>query len=247
MTLEEIREAIKGSKKLPKCVSVYDRLFKLIKDGEFDENNKLPTEPELAKIMGVSRMTLRQALALLQDDGIIKNIHGKGNFIMNRESRYDKGLEVLEHPVYSSLNVNIDEVEIEFKIEPATDYTTKVLKRQSPIVIFVDRWYKYKGEGIAYSFSIIPVETITEENINLNDKNELLKFLEETSYNKAKHSTLKVNFSSAGNFTAMKYTIEKNAKCWLLEEAVYIKNDYPLVHHKHYISTDYGHMIIERK
>lgn len=247
MTLEEIREAIKGSKKLPKCVAVYDKLFKLIKDGEFDDEGKLPAEPELAKIMGVSRMTLRQALSLLKDDGVIKNIHGKGNFITNKESCYEKGLEVLEHPVYSSLNVNIDEVEIEFRIEPASDYTTKVLGRNSPVVIFVDRWYKSNGEGVAYSFSLIPIESITEEGINLKDKDELLEFLEKTSYTKAKHSTLKINFSQAGNFTAMKYTIAKNNLCWLLEEIIYLKNDYPLVHHKHYISTEHSHLLIERK
>lgn len=247
MTLEEIRKAIKGSKKLPKCVAVYDRLFKLIKDGEFDESGKLPTEPELAKMMEVSRMTLRQALALLQEDGIIKNYHGKGNFITQPHSCYVKGLETLQHPIYLSLDVEVDEVEIEFRIEPPSDYTTKVLGRKSPVVIFVDRWYKSKGEGVAYTLSFIPIETITEEKIDLADKNSLLKFLDETSYQKAKHSTLNINFSVAGNFTSMKYTIAKNSKCWLLDEGVYIKAEYPLVHHKHYLPIENSHISIERK
>lgn len=247
MTLKEIREAIKGSKRLPKCVAVYDKLFKLIKEGEFDEDNKLPTEPELARIMGVSRMTLRQALALLQEDGVIKNIHGKGNFITQKQSKYDKGLETLEHPIYSAIDLEIDEVEIEFRIEPPSDYTTEVLGRKSPVVIFIDRWYKHKGEGVAYSLSFIPIETITEEKIDLNDKNSLLNFLEKSSYEKAKHSTLNINFSTAGNFTSMKYTIAQNNRCWLLEEKVFIKRDYPLVHHKHYIPMEHGHISIERK
>ena len=247
MTLEEIRKAIKGSKKLPKCVAVYDRLFKLIKDGEFDESGKLPTEPELAKMMEVSRMTLRQALALLQEDGIIKNYHGKGNFITQPQSCYAKGLETLQHPIYSALDVEVDEVEIEFRIEPPSDYTAKVLGRKSPVVVFVDRWYKSKGEGVAYTLSFIPIETITEENIDLADKNSLLKFLEETSYQKAKHSTLNINFSVAGNFTSMKYTIAKNSKSWLLDEGVYIKSEYPLVHHKHYLPMENSHISIERK
>ena len=52
--------------------SVYDKLYKMIIDGEYPLNSKLPSEPELAKSFGVSRMTLRQALALLQDDGLVK-------------------------------------------------------------------------------------------------------------------------------------------------------------------------------
>lgn len=247
MTLEEIREAIKGSKKLPKCVAVYDKLFKLIKDGEFDDTGKLPTEPELAKIMGVSRMTLRQALALLQEDGVIKNMHGKGNFITQPQNRYGKGLETLQHPVYAALNSEIDEIELEFRIEPPSDYTTKVLGRKSTAVVFVDRWFKSKGKGVAYTLSFIPIETVTEEKIDLADKNSILKFLEETSYQRAKHSTIKINFSVAGNFTSMKYTIAKNGKSWLLEEKVYIKADFPLVHHKHYLPMENTHLNIERK
>lgn len=247
MTLEEIREAIKGSKKLPKCVAVYNKLFKLINDGEFDEDNRLPTEPDLAKIMGVSRMTLRQALALLQEDGVIRNIHGKGNFITQKQNRYDRGLERLEHPVYTSLDSEINEVEIEFRIEPPSDYTTKILKRKSPVVIFIDRWYKYKGECLAYTLSFLPIETVTEEKIDLNDKNSLLEFLEKTAYQKAKHSTLNVNFSTAGNFTSMKYTIAKSRKCWLIEEKLFIKSNTPFVHHKHYIPMENGHINIERK
>lgn len=247
MKVDEVRQAIKGTKKLPKCVAVYDKLFKLINDGEFDEDNKLPSEPELAKIMGVSRMTLRQALALLQDDGIVKNIHGKGNFITKINVTVEKGLETLEHPVYSSLDREVDEVEMEFKIEPPSDYTTKVLERKSPAVVFVDRWYKLENEGIAYTLSMIPIETIVEEKIDLSDKKQILEFLEKTSYKKAKHSTLKVTFSGAGNFTAMKYTIAKNTKCFLLEEVLYIKKGVPIVHHKHYLPMEYSHIVIERK
>lgn len=36
--------------------SVYDKLYKMIIDGEYPLNTKLPSEPELAKSFGVSRM-----------------------------------------------------------------------------------------------------------------------------------------------------------------------------------------------
>ena len=45
----------------------------------------------------------------------------------------------------------------------------------------------------------------------------------------------------------MKYTIAKNGKSWLLEEKVYIKADFPLVHHKHYLPMENTHLNIERK
>ena len=197
--------------------------------------------------MGVSRTTLRQALAFLQEDGIIKNVHGKGNFVMKSGIKLEKGLEVLEHPVYSSVTEKIDEVEFEFKIEPSSDYTTKVLERKTPVVIFADRWYKSEGKTVAYTLSIIPVETISEEGIDLLDKNQLLNYLEETVYKKAKHSSIKINFSEAGNVSAMKYVVSKSERFYLLAETVHVKNKYPVLYNKHYIPMENGYILIDRK
>lgn len=244
---EKIKQLVNGEKKIPRCVEVYNKLFEMIKDGEFIKDSRLPTEPELAKAMGVSRTTLRQALAFLQEDGIIKNVHGKGNFVMKSGAKLEKGLEVLEHPVYSAVTEEIDEVEFEFKIEPSSDYTEKVLERKTPVVIFADRWYKSKGKVTAYTFSIIPVETISEEGINLSEKQELLDYLEKTVYEKAKHSSLKINFSEAGNVSAMKYVVSKSERFYLLAEAVHIKNKYPVLYNKHYIPVENGYILIDRK
>lgn len=80
-------------------VAVYNKLFKLINDGDFPDNSRLPSEPELAKKLGVSRTTLRQALSLLQDDGLIKNIRGKGNYILKEKPIKNSGLEKICHIV----------------------------------------------------------------------------------------------------------------------------------------------------
>lgn len=235
-----------GNKKLPRCVAVYDKLYEKIKEGEFSMINQLPSEPELAKIMGVSRMTLRQALALLQEDGIVKNIRGKGNFIIRNEVSQEKGLESLEHPIYISISEKIDKVELEFKIEPATDYTSKVLERKTPVIIFVDRWYKSKDKIVAYTLTTIPIETVVENKIDLNKKEELVNFLEKKVYEEASYSNIKLNFSSAGNFSSMK-NISDSKKFYLLGEGVYHKNKYPVIYNKHYIPIEYGNISIERK
>lgn len=241
------RQPVNGNKKVPRCVAIYNKLFDMIKDGEFSEIDRLPTEPELAKYMGVSRTTLRQSLEFLRDDGIIKNVWGKGNFIIRSEIDRKEGIETLSNPVPVSLEEKIEEIEFEFTLELSTKYTTKVLKRESPVVIFADRWYKSKGRTIAYTLSVIPIETIANEEIDLKDKSNLLNYLENTLYNKASNSSIKFSLSSAGNISAVKYIVSESDKFYLMAETVYSNGEYPVVHNKHYIPVEYGDIIINRK
>jgi len=48
---------------------------------DLDTNDPIPGERALAERFGTSRVTIRQALALLQDDGLIYTVHGAGSFV----------------------------------------------------------------------------------------------------------------------------------------------------------------------
>ncbi len=74
-----------------------------------------------------------------------------------------------------------------------------------------------------------------------------MDYLEDTVYKKAKYSSLKLNFSEAGNVSAMKYTVSKSERFYLLAEIIRIKNKYPVLYNKHYIPVEYGSIIIDRR
>ena len=59
---------------------VADDLRRAIDAGEF-EGGQLPSEPELARRMGISRATLRQAITELEEAGLVRRRHGKGTFV----------------------------------------------------------------------------------------------------------------------------------------------------------------------
>ena len=114
-----------------KHVRVYDQLYRMIQEGVYPPGTQLPSEPELASRMGVSRMTLRRALSLLIDDGLVKNIRGKGNFIRCQESLSDPdrhGLETLGNPVYFCCKDQPDSLEMEFRLEPPLQAHRRKLK-----------------------------------------------------------------------------------------------------------------------
>ncbi|WP_127837018.1 GntR family transcriptional regulator [Clostridium prolinivorans] len=218
-----------------KFLTVYNKLFKMISEGEFPEGSRLPSEPELAKLMGVSRTTLRQALSLLQDDGIVKNIRGKGNFII--KSNFDKpfGLETIGHPIYKCLTDTIDDVKMKMHLEAATDYINKTLGKKTPVVVVIDRWYKSQGNTAAYSFTLIPIETISKFNVDLNNQNEILEFLEKKIYELCTNALIDIKYSTAGNFSAKVSPISKENHFYLIQEAIYENSEFPIVHNKHYL------------
>ena len=52
--------------------------------GEFAPGDRLPGEPELARSLGVSRSSLRAAIALLEQDGLVRRLHGSGTYVTDR-------------------------------------------------------------------------------------------------------------------------------------------------------------------
>ncbi len=60
---------------------VKSALLTFIRKNELKRNDQLPSEAQLASILGVSRNTLREAYISLESDGVIVRRHGIGTFI----------------------------------------------------------------------------------------------------------------------------------------------------------------------
>ena len=65
---------------LPAYQQISNDIILRISQKEWNIEDKLPTEAELAAEYGVSRVTLRQAMAQLERDGIICKFQGKRGF-----------------------------------------------------------------------------------------------------------------------------------------------------------------------
>lgn len=73
---------------------VIESIKKDVETGKYKENEKLPSEFELAKQLGVSRATLREALRVLEEDNVITRRHGVGTFV-NPKPLFTSGIEQL--------------------------------------------------------------------------------------------------------------------------------------------------------
>jgi GntR family transcriptional regulator len=60
---------------------VRDGLLATIEERGLRAGEQIPTEAELGALFGVSRSTVREALRLLERDGVIRTEHGRGRFL----------------------------------------------------------------------------------------------------------------------------------------------------------------------
>ncbi|GAB2530145.1 GntR family transcriptional regulator [Paramicrobacterium agarici] len=60
---------------------ISDRFRSRIASGEWPANYRLKSEPELSRELGVSRGTLRRAMTTLIEEGLLKQVRGRGTFV----------------------------------------------------------------------------------------------------------------------------------------------------------------------
>lgn len=65
----------------PLYLKTFERIKAEIRKGTYQKGDILPSERALMDTLGVSRVTIRQALKMLSDAGIISKVRGKGSII----------------------------------------------------------------------------------------------------------------------------------------------------------------------
>lgn len=75
-----------------KDVKVYQQVIEQIKDmiksGDLQPGDRLPSERDLVERLQVSRTSIREALSALQIIGLVESRHGEGNFIREKLEAY---------------------------------------------------------------------------------------------------------------------------------------------------------------
>lgn len=76
---------------VPLYTQIKEILRARILDGSYQPHQQMPSESEMMATFEVSRITVRQALNDLQNEGLIFRIHGKGTFVSKPKAFQDLG------------------------------------------------------------------------------------------------------------------------------------------------------------
>jgi GntR family transcriptional regulator len=81
-----MQTAYGGARARPRLlsVSVQDELRQRIDQGRLPAGSRLPSEPDLAAELQVSRATLREALRALDEEGLLRRRQGSGTYVADR-------------------------------------------------------------------------------------------------------------------------------------------------------------------
>ncbi len=95
---EDMSQLIQPVRPTKVSSQVAEQIIRLIKEGVFKVGERLPSEKELAELMGVSRASVREALAALEAVGLVEAKVGRGNFVRRSptEDEETEPLVVLE-------------------------------------------------------------------------------------------------------------------------------------------------------
>jgi GntR family transcriptional regulator len=112
-------EAQPGS---PLRVAVYSRIAEAIRNNLLTPGSMLPTENELGADMKVSRTVVREALMLLEEDGLIRARRGVGRFVADTLPRI--GIERIRpfEEVLGGPGQHIEIKRIQRELQPASEF-----------------------------------------------------------------------------------------------------------------------------
>ncbi len=176
---------------LPAYIEVYNSLYSDIVNNVYLEGDQLPSENALSEKYGVSRNTLRQALAILCEDGLVIKSQGKGTTIARREDSRMSGQIV--NPMTNMCKSSIDDVELHYNYAPPTDIArAKLGLSKSEIVLAGTNIYKSDHVVVGYSFTQIPASAFEALDVDISDSSILEELIEHKIFDASSKGNLTV-------------------------------------------------------
>lgn len=141
---------------------------------------RLPSEPALAKKLGVSRATLREAMRTFETQGLIRRRQGAGTFVVGQVAVLESGLEVLESLETIARRMNLEVTVSDLHVDRiyADQELAEGLKLPlASRLVNIRRVVRAEGRPVAYLVDTLPENVLKPEDIPGNFNGSVLDFL----------------------------------------------------------------------
>ncbi|MEO0541803.1 MAG: GntR family transcriptional regulator [Cyanobacteria bacterium P01_A01_bin.105] len=132
----------------PLHISISEKLRQQIDQGQYQPGEKLPSEHQLMDLFDVSRITVRQAISNLINQGLVQSQQGKGVFVTPQKKvsySLSSPLVLLEDDL-AQKGVTLTLENLTFKkVQPPADVATVLQLRKRQTALFQEKLLKMDG------------------------------------------------------------------------------------------------------
>lgn len=181
---------------MPTYLGIYNALYSDIINGVYPPNQLLPGEIALSEKYGVSRNTLRQALAILSEDGMIIKSQGKGTLVSPHP---EKSVEnPIVNPLLTFCNHKITESTLQYNYGAPTDIArNKMNLSEDDAVLACNCIYQASGQITGYSFTQIPSIYFDLLDLNIEDENSIKECVQKNLFEHTKTMDISIKLITA--------------------------------------------------
>jgi len=150
-----------------KSKKLHEQLSQII--AQTEQGGQLPSEPTLAKDLGVSRATLREAMRSFETQGLLRRRQGSGTFVTHPSQLFESGLEMLESIERLAARIGLKVLMGAKNVEerPAASQESQALGvAEGSGVIQVTRVISTEDRPVAYLIDIVPSDLLRPEEID---------------------------------------------------------------------------------
>jgi GntR family transcriptional regulator len=144
---------------IPIYYQIKEQLIREIADGRLKEGDMLPSEEDWAKELGISRMTLRNALIQLINEGVLHRMQGKGTFVapLKTPVKYFESTMYSFTDIYKSQGIKVGRKVLTQEITSASWLVSKKLElAEGSAVVHIRSLRLFDGEPSSVEDSYYP-------------------------------------------------------------------------------------------
>ncbi len=214
---------------VPLYTQIKEVLRTRILDGTYQPHQQTPSESEMMTAFSVSRITVRQALGDLENEGLIFRIHGKGTFVSKPKAFQDLGklqgfgqaMRQMGYETYSRV-LSFQTI----KATPQIQERLRLSKRAK--VVEIKRLRFLNREPISLDISYLPVSLGSQLAKSDLASRDIFTILENEIGLSLGHSDLQIGTALADEALGQQLRLESGSPILVIERTTYSSDEAPI-------------------
>lgn len=219
-----------SSSVIPLYAQIKEALRAKIVDGTYTPHQRLPSESAMIAAFGVSRITVRQAIRDLQNEGLLFSVHGKGTFVaLPKVSQELTHLQGFNEAMHQLGHETFSDVFGLATVKGGAAVCAKLGIKSGEQVTEIRRVRYLNREPISIDYSYLPRDVGARlSETSLRDR-DLFSLLENELGQPLHSADVEINASAADDEVALRLNVPPQSPILRIERLTYATPTQPLV------------------